>query len=316
MTGAEAPVVVVTGEALVDIVLDRDGGLTAHPGGGPYNVARTIGRLEQPVAYLGRLSTDAFGTRLRRELAADGVELQAVVPTDAPTTLALAELAASGAATYRFYTAATSAPGLTSVAASAVLPAHIGALYLGTLGLVLEPLATTLEGLVGRVDDAALVALDPNCRPSTIQDPAGYRRRMERLLRRSDVIKVSDDDLAWLHPGTPPVQAARRMLTHDGAVALVTLGGEGALVVTRTDVMSLEAPGVDVVDTIGAGDSFIGAFLAHWRSRGFGRAELRRHQEVVAAARFATRVAAMTCSRAGADPPRLGEIVTGINPSP
>jgi fructokinase len=316
VTGAEAPVIVVTGEALIDIVVDRDGGLVGHPGGGPYNVARTIGRLAQPVAYLGRLSTDAFGARLRRELAADGVELDAVVPTDAPTTLALAEIAESGVASYRFYTTATSAPGLTSAVASAVLPSHIGTLYVGTLGLVLEPLATTLEGLVHRMDDATLVALDPNCRPSTIEDPAGYRRRMERLLGRSDVIKVSDDDLAWLHPGTPPVEAARRMLLHDGAVALVTLGGEGALVVTRTDVTSLEAPCVEVVDTIGAGDSFIGAFLAHWRSCGFGRVELRRHRDVVAAARFATRVAAMTCTRAGADPPRVRDIVTGINPSP
>jgi fructokinase len=97
VTGAKEPVIVVTGEALIDIVLDRDGGLMAHPGGGPYNVARTIGRLKQPVTYLGRLSTDAFGARLRRQLAADGVELKAAVPTDAPTTLALAELGESGA---------------------------------------------------------------------------------------------------------------------------------------------------------------------------------------------------------------------------
>lgn len=300
----------MTGEALIDIVVDRHGGLMAHPGGGPYNVARTIGRLGQPVTYLGRLSTDAFGARLRRELAADGVELTTVVPTDAPTTLALAELDESGAATYRFYTAATSAPGLTPRAASAVLPSHVGTLYVGTLGLVLEPMATTLEELVDRIDDAALVALDPNCRPSTIDDPGAYRRRIERLLRRTDVIKVSDDDLDWLNPGTPPVEAARRMVTNDGAVALVTCGGAGALVVTRADVVSVEAPRVDVVDTIGAGDSFIGAFLAHWRSCGFGRADLRRRRAVVDATRFAAEVAAMTCARASADPPRFGEIVT------
>src|SRR3954452_6194852 len=105
--------VVVTGEALVDLVLKRDGTVDGHPGGGPYNVARTIGRLEQPVAYLGRLSTDGFGRRLRRELEADGVDLATAVPTDAPTTLALAELDAAGAARYRFYSRGTSAAGLT-----------------------------------------------------------------------------------------------------------------------------------------------------------------------------------------------------------
>jgi fructokinase len=301
--------IVVAGEALVDIVLDRNGGLSAHPGGGPYNVARTIGRLGEPVAYLGRLSTDAFGARLRAELTADGVELKTVVPTDAPTTLALAEIGESGAPTFRFYTARTSAPGLTPVAAAAVLPSQMGTFCLGTLGLALEPIATTLEGLVDGMDDATLVALDPNCRPSAIEDAGAYRRRLERLLRRSDVIKASDDDLAWLYPGTPPDEAARSMLSHEAAVALVTLGGEGALVVTRSDLARVAAPPVEVVDTIGAGDAFMGAFLAYWSSHGLRRDDLRRRQRVVAAARFATRVAALTCARAGADPPRAAEIV-------
>jgi fructokinase len=308
VTRTEDDLVVVTGEALVDLVIGRDGGLVGHPGGGPYNVARTIGRLEQPVAYLGRVSTDGFGTRLRRELEADGVRLETVVATDAPTTLALAEVDESGAATYRFYAAGTSAPGLTLGAVTAVLPPRIGTFYLGTLGLVFEPMATTLEALVRRLDDDALVALDPNCRPSTIDDPAAYRGRLERLLRRTDVVKASEDDLAWLYPGTPVVEAARALLAHDGAVALVTLGGEGALVATRTDVFEVAAPRVDVVDTIGAGDSFMGGFLARWRSRGLGRADVTRRDEVTDAARFACRVAAITCSRAGADPPRRSEL--------
>ena len=299
---------VVTGEALVDLVLSRDGALVGHPGGGPYNVARSIGRLEQPVAYLGRISTDGFGARLRRELEADGVSLETVVATDAPTTLALAEVDESGAATYRFYAAGTSAPGLTLEAVTAVLPPRIGTFYLGTLGLVFEPMATTLEALVDRMDGDTLVALDPNCRPSAIDDPAAYRRRLERLLLRIDVVKASEDDLAWLYPETPVVEAARGLLAQDGAVALVTLGSEGALVVTRTDVFEVAAPRVEVVDTIGAGDSFMGAFLARWRSRGLGRTAVTRRDEVADAARFACRAAAITCSRAGADPPRRSEV--------
>ena len=300
--------IVVAGEALFDVVAASDGGLVGHPGGGPYNVARTVGRLEQEVAYLGCISSDGFGARLRRELEADGVGTETVVATDAPTTLALVELDASGGATYRFYAAGTSAPGLTLEAATAVLPERLEMLYLGTLGLVFEPIATTLEQLAARVGDDTLVALDPNCRPAAIDNPAAYRERLGRILRRADVLKVSDDDLDWLVPGRPPADAAGELLRQDGAPALVTLGRAGALVVGAEQVTAVEAPVVDVVDTIGAGDGFMGAFLAHWRSRGLGRADLARHEQLVEATRFACRVAAITCSRPGADPPRRAEL--------
>jgi fructokinase len=300
--------VVVSGEALVDLVVAADGSLAGHPGGGPYNVARTIGRLGQRVAYLGRVSTDGFGKRLRQELEADGVGLNALVATDDPTTLALAELDAAGAARYRFYEAGTSAPGLTLEAASAALPEHAGTFYLGTLGLVFEPMASTLEALVARVGDETLVALDPNCRPTTIADPAAFRGRLARLAARTDVMKASDDDLAWIDPDADPVTAARGLLAQEHAVALVTLGDEGALVITEHEEIEVRAPKVEVVDTIGAGDAFMGAFLAHWCGRGLGRADLNRLDEVEQATQFACRVAAITCARAGADPPRLTEL--------
>jgi fructokinase len=308
MSTVDERVVVITGEALIDLVVAPDRRLDGHPGGGPYNVSRTIGRLGQPVAYLGRISTDGFGRRLRQELEDDGVSTGAVIATDAPTTLALAELDASGAAQYHFYAAHTSAPGLTIPEASAALPERMAAFYLGTLGLVLEPIASTLEALVQGLDDETLVAVDPNCRPATIEDPAAFRGRLNRLLARTDVVKVSEDDLAWLHPGSDPVTAARDLLARDDAVALITLGGAGAMVVTATKAIEVRSPLVEVVDTIGAGDAFIGAFLARWRSRGLGRADLGRIDEVERAAMFAARVASLTCTRAGADPPRLAEL--------
>jgi fructokinase len=300
--------VVVTGEALIDLVLAQDGSLDGHPGGGPYNVARTIGRLQQPVAYLGRVSTDGFGRRLLLELEADGVDLASIVATDAPTTLALAELDDAGAARYEFYDTGTSAPGLTLEAASAAFPERVGTFYLGTLGLVFEPMATTLEALVARMDDDTLVALDPNCRPTVIDDPAAFRGRLSRLLTRTDVVKASEEDLAWIDPGADPVTAARALLAQDHAVAIVTLGGDGALVITAEAALEVCAPKVEVVDTIGAGDAFMGAFLAHWRGRGLGRSDLHLLDELEQAATFACRVAAITCSRAGADPPRLAEL--------
>jgi fructokinase len=310
VSGPGEGAIVVTGEALIDLVLAADGSLTSHPGGGPYNVARTIGRLGQPVAYLGRISGDRFGRRLRDQLEADGVSTGSVVETDAPTTLALAELDGAGTASYRFYDAGTSAPGLTIAEAIAALPQHFEALYLGTLGLVFEPMATTLEAIVTHIGPEPLVALDPNCRPATITSSGSYRSRLGRLLARTDVLKVSADDLAWLDPGADLVAAARSLLGGDQAVALVTVGSAGVLVVTRDALAEVPAPVVEVVDTIGAGDAFMGSFLARWREQGHGREALRDLDAVGDAAAFACEVAALTCTRAGADPPDLAAVTS------
>lgn len=295
--------ILVTGEALIDLTVSHDGRVAAHPGGGPFNVALTVGRLGQPAGFLGAVSRDRFGQDLLRRLADDGVDVDGVTRTDAPTTLALAELDHTGAASYRFYDTGTSAPSLTADGAARPTPPEI--LYVGTLGLVFEPLATTLEALVTQSPTDTLVAVDPNCRPRAISDRAGYRERLERLLHRADLVKVSAEDLAWLAPGRDELDATRAMLGRDGAVGLVTLGPAGAVIVTRGEAIRIEAPKVTVVDTIGAGDAFMGAFLAHWRARDLGRDALRDLECVREATRFACEVAAMTCSRAGADPPRM-----------
>jgi fructokinase len=302
--------VVVGGEALVDLVLGPSGELAAHSGGGPFNTARTLGRLEQRVLFLGRLSRDRFGQRMRAELAEDGVRLDAVVETDDPTTLALAEVDAAGAARYRFYTAGTSAPGLTRQEALGALPDDVQILHVGTLGLMLEPVAGALRDAVERVAGRALVMVDPNIRPTLIADRAEYRARLGATFRHTHVIKVSEDDLEWLDPGAGPAEAARGLLADGPAVALVTMGGDGALVVTYGDEVMVPAPRVEVVDTIGAGDAFSGGFVAYWRMRELGTDALGERSAVAAAAGFACRVAALTCARAGASPPRLSELGT------
>jgi fructokinase len=301
-------VIVVAGEALVDVVLDRSGGLIGHPGGGPYNVARTLGRLDEPVVYLGRVSTDRFGARLREQLQEDGVRLDAVVPTADPTTLALAETDGRGAATYHFYTAGTSAPGLTPEDALAALPERVTTLHVGTLGLVLEPMAQALEAVVQQSSDETLVALDPNCRPAIIDDVPAYRDRLARILRRTDLVKASEEDLAWLVPDEDPADAARAFLREGPAVALVTRGAQGALVVTQAETVAVPAAPARVVDTIGAGDAFGGGFIAWWHEHALGRTDLSNHEAVVEATRFACLVAARTCERAGAVPPRASEL--------
>jgi fructokinase len=301
---------VVPGEALVDVVSGSDGAPRAHPGGGPFNVARTIARLEEPVAYLGRVSTDRYGVALRDELAADGVLLDAIVPTDDPTTLAIAELDSEGAASYRFETDGTSAPGLTPEQALAALPSRIEILHIGSLGLVLEPLATALVAIVEAVAGKTLVAVDPNCRPGATPHPVAYRQRIAHVLRRADLVKVSNEDLAFLEPERRPLEAARRLLDQGPSLVLLTRGAGGAVVLTADEEVRVPAPAVKVVDTVGAGDAFGGAFLARWRWRGLGPHQLARLDDAVEATRFACAAASLACGRAGAVPPRRAELAS------
>jgi fructokinase len=300
-------VIVVAGEALVDLVPDADGSLRPHPGGGPFNTARTCARLGRDTAFLGRLSTDRFGATLEALLAADGVSLDAVVRTDEPTTLALAEVDEHGAARYRFYERATSAPGLEAAEALAALPPDPAILHVGTLGIHLEPIATAIEALVERVAGSALVAVDPNVRTDVLSDPAAFRARLARILGRADLLKLSEDDLAWLAPGAPLEEGVRSLLGAARA-GVLTRGGEGALVVTRSGAAQVAAPRVDVVDTIGAGDAFGGGLLTWWAMHDLGPGALADLDAVVGATRFACRVAALTCARAGASPPALAEV--------
>jgi fructokinase len=300
--------IVVAGEALYDLVGDDARQLRAHPGGGPFNAARTLGRLRAPVAFLGRLSTDRFGAELRRELETDAVRLDAVVTTDDPTTLALAEIAADGSAAYRFYATDTSAAGLTTNDTRNLPFNQIDALLVGTLGLVLEPIASTLEELVGRLHNETMLVLDPNCRPTIVADQPAYRARLYRMLRRTDVVKASEEDLAWLCPGLTAVSAARQLLDQGTKTAIITRGARGATVVTHERQIDVPAPRVAVRDTIGAGDAVVGALLAAWHRKGTRRADLVELGPLVEATEYACLVAARTCERAGASPPRLSEL--------
>jgi fructokinase len=302
-------VILVGGEALFDLVL-QDGveDLHGHPGGGPFNAARTIGRLAQPVSYLGRLSRDRFGERLEAMLADDGVDLRCVVRTDEPTTLALAEVDHQGVARYRFYERGTSAPGLTREAALAVLPDGVRFLHVGTLGLTLEPMATALEAVVDRLAGSAVIVVDPNCRPWVVDDHAAYQARVRRVLAHAHVLKVSEEDIAYLEPELPAVEGVRALIEHGPTVGLLTRGPNGAVAITGTAEVSVPAPRAKVVDTIGAGDAFGGGFLGWWSERGLGADELANIDTVVEATRFACLVAARTCSRPGASPPYRHEL--------
>jgi fructokinase len=300
--------IVVAGDALVDLIVRADGTIVAVPGGGPYNSARAVARLGVPVSFVGGLSSDRFGRTLEAGLADAGVSLAMAQRTELPTTLALAEIGADGSASYRFYTDGTSAPALLPGPLAGGVPAGTRAVLTGTLGFVLEPMAATLEAFALGLPDDILLMVDPNCRPSITRDPAAYRARVERVLARADVVKVSTEDLEYLRPGSAYAEAAAWVEAQGPQVVLVTDGSRPVRVRVRGVEIQISAPPVRVVDTVGAGDTFGGALLACLVHGGGGRASAGDEAAVLRAARFAVRASAVVCERAGADPPTLAEL--------
>jgi len=300
--------IVVGGECLVDRIRSVDGTVRDVGGGGQFNTARAIARLGVPVAFLGCVSTDALGDRLARDLVTDGVSTELVTRTDAPTTLAHATLDGDGTASYRFEVEGTAAPALGRDAALRALAWRPTALHVGTLGVVFQPVADSLEALVEAIPPDVLVMLDPNARPSTIPDLPTWRARIRRLAQRADIIRASADDLRVLDDSTDPVVGARS-LGGDGALVLLTDGRRPVHLVSGAfPTVALPVPTGPIVDTVGAGDSFGGAFIAWWLDRGLDRAALRDARAVTAAVRVALAASAITCSRAGADPPSRAEL--------
>ncbi len=301
-------VITVVGEALIDIIVDPAGNVTSVVGGAPLNTARTIARLGVPATFLGGVSRDAFGARIMRLLEADGVGYALGEQVDEPTTLAIAQIDADGAATYRFMMEGTSAAAVTPQAALSHIGTECSALHVGTLGLVLQPLAGASAAVVAAAPADRLVMVDPNCRPSVMTSSDVFDRTLQAVLERADVVKVSGDDLAFIYPSIETHDAAVRLQRESGAVVLFTDGARSVHVLTESDDVVLEVPRVTVVDTVGAGDSFSGGFLAQWLSKGLGRADVANLDEVLSAARFGIAVAAITCQRPGADPPNVQEV--------
>ena len=295
--------ITVAGEALMAVLVHPSGQVTAFPGGGPFNVARTVARLGGRCQFLGRLSDDGFGRRLRDELERHGVHLAAARTTPAPTTLAIAELNESGSADYRFYLDGTSAGQLEPADIPAGVFAGSRAVALGGLGISVEPAASTLLALLARAPARAVVMLDPNCRPRAIADPARYRTRVAEFADLCDIVKVSADDLRFLDPGRDARQAARALVHGRPAAVLVTDGAAPVAVHTATAEHLVPVPEVKVADTVGAGDAFVAAFLTWWSSRGLDRGGLADAGTLAQATAAAVEVATAACTVPGANLP-------------
>lgn len=299
--------ILVAGEALIDLVISPSGDVSAALGGAPFNTARACSRLGGDVSFLGAISVDRFGSMLATRLADDGVDLTHASRVDRPTTLAAAELDEEGAATYRFYIEGTSAPSLEhpTLMDAGTTPDFF---FTGGLGLVLEPMVSVIEQLVGRWSSSSAVMIDVNCRPLLITDRDAYVRRLRSTLASAAIAKVSTDDLVYLAPDTDAVDAARALLEAGTQAVLLTDGSGDVRVLTATAERSVPVPQVHVVDTIGAGDTFGGAALAWWAANGCVRRDLASMDSLIPAVEFAVRAAGIACQRAGADPPWTHEM--------
>jgi fructokinase len=305
-----APAVVVAGDAFVDLTsttaLDGGPAYAPHPGGSCLNVAVGLGRLGVPTALLARVSDDGFGGMLRRHLAGSDVSDAYLVACTDQTGLGVADIL-GGVAGYRFYNEGTADRGLRPEHLDGLALPPGAALHVGSVALAYEPQAGTLTGLVRRESGRRLVTLDPNVRPTVIADRAHYLERLAGWVALSDVVKVSDEDLAWLHPGEPVEAVATRWLDAGAALVLVTSGAAGAWARTATAEARVPSPPVEVADTVGAGDAFMAATLAFlWRSGRLTRDGVASLGvgDLEALLDLAVRVAADTCTRSGAEPPR------------
>lgn len=298
---------VVCGEALIDLMPEEmispaESRWIARSGGGPFNTATALARLGQDTSFLGRLSTDALGRQLRSHLDEAGVDLTLAVSTEDPTSLAVVSLDEAGRANYHFHFAGTSAFNWRA----GELP-ELGAdawLHFGSIGAVIAPGARHVLDFVRRTD--AAVSFDLNVRPSTLPDRAEYFALISDLLtavgKNGGIAKASDEDIAWLvDDDSDPLSYAEGWADEYGlSMFIVTLGPDGVVAV-KPDGRRIKVPGrrVDVVDTVGAGDTFMAGFLS---------AYAEDPNDVESALKRGVAAAAIVCTRKGAQPPTAAEV--------
>ena len=303
------------GEALIDMVaatsLDGPDGFVPHSGGAVFNTAIALGRLGARAGMLTGLSHDMFGDQLADALKASDVDTTHIIRSDRPSTLAFVKLE-DGQASYSFFDE-NSAGRMIRAEDMPELPSDVTALFFGGISLASDPSASAYAALLDRQGGSRAVMIDPNIRPLFITDAEGYRRRMAAMIRQADIVKVSDEDLNWLNPA-PLTQAEKisAMLDTGPSVVIVTQGAEGAIA-TLADGTSITVPAVKthVVDTIGAGDTFNAGFLAKLSELGLLTPEALGTLDPDAlcdAMTYGARVAAITVSRAGANPPWANEL--------
>jgi fructokinase len=300
------------GEALIDMLpretTAQEAAFAPHPGGAVFNTAIALGRLGAAVGFFCPLSNDLFGDRLRAALDASGVGHALCPNVDRPCTLAFVTLT-DGQAQYAFYDTGTALREM-HLAELPVLDDSVRALFFGGISLVGDPCGAAFATLCAHAGDR-VVMLDPNIRPGFIRDAAAYRTRLDDMLARADIVKVSDEDLVWLMGDGEIADLANALRTKGPQVVIVTEGAEGARAFHAGGVVHAAATKVAVVDTVGAGDTFNAGVLAALDEAGLlTRAAIASigPDALQAALDLGARAAAVTVSRAGANPPRRDEV--------
>ena len=298
----------VCGEALIDLIPVAPGSDQRQviPGGGPANTAHAIARLDIPTEFIGGLSDDQYGQRMRSEFIAGRVGLTFTPEHQLPTCLAIVSIDLDGGATYEFKIDGTA----TFAFATENLPDPKSitpdAIYIGTLGTIIEPGASILKDWIIQAKDYAPIIYDPNIRSSVISDRSRYQEVVKNWVALSNVVKASEDDLAWLYPDTNPLEIARSWVSQGVQIVVVTKGENGIVGVTKNQEVSIPGVKVDVIDTVGAGDT-VGAVIVEALVE-FGLKKLTSELLSHTLHRAAL-AAAITCSRAGANPPTKAELL-------
>jgi len=321
--------IICCGEALIDMVRATVRGLgdvfSPLPGGSPYNTAIAIGRLGVPVKFLGRLSTDFFGEILYKKLLKCHVGDELIHRSGQNSTLAFVEQDKVKGPQYIFYAEDTADSSLQPSDLPVRLPADTKCIVFGSISMTLEPISTAIESFILRegirkstdqVDGAPVISFDPNIRPFLIKDKSAYIGKFEKWAAASNIVKMSAEDFAFIYPKLDTEKALQKLIAMGPRLAICTLGPKGALALLRRNdgsVTKVNAPVVDlpVKDTIGAGDTFHGAFLAWLEIKEkMTRSALVNlsESELYSALFFANKAASIVCTRAGAEPPSRKEV--------
>ena len=290
----------VCGEVLVDLING-----VGHIGGGPENTAIALARLGHQVEFIDGISNDQWGVAAKNELNLDGVGTRFCRFSDKPTCQAIVTLDQNGSATYEFVIDGTATFDFSADWLPDPYKHKPSLLHIGTLVTAIQPAASVLFDWALEVSELAPIIFDPNVRPAVIPDRENYRAQVEKWVDISAVVKVSEDDLTWLYPGQDHVEIAKRWIANDVSVVVITHGADGLTGVTAQGVVKAPGVKVDVVDTIGAGDT-VGAVIAE-AVKNIGLVELHGAALMVTLEK-AARAAAITCSRKGANPPTSREL--------
>ena len=294
----------VCGEVLIDILPTG-----AVVGGGPANTAKALARLGYEVDFIDGISTDAYGVSAKKELSRDGVGLGLSLTSDKPTCTATVSLDSKGSASYEFLIDGTATFDFNSSWLPDPERLKPSVLHIGTLVTIIEPGASVLFDWVVKVGEFAPIVFDPNIRPSVMADRAKYAAAVEKWVSISSVVKVSDDDIAWLYPSDSLDVVAHRWIEAGVSAVVITRGEKGLIGFTASGMEEVEGVKVQVVDTVGAGDT-VGAIVVE----GIIKHSVHGLQGQVLNALLhkAAIAAGITCSRAGAQPPRAHELVEAM----